>query len=109
MQYRSHRYQTQYPVNLHTPSGVQRGSIIDVNNGGARVLGMHDLARGDKVSMTVLSHKIDAIVCWAESDRAGLTFRPRLNDHMLDTVRYRRDPRAGMNGRARAFGFPEMR
>lgn len=108
LQHRQHRYPTQYPIDILTPQGQQQGRVIDVNKGGARILGLRQLVRGDKVTITVLSHRIDAVVCWAEADRVGLMFRPRLTEHQLDTIRYRQDPRAPARNWSEGMHLREM-
>ena len=109
MQYRPHRYNTQYPVDMRTPSGQQKGKVIDVNNAGARIEGLSDVKRGDKLQLTVLSHRVDAVVQWATGERAGITFRPQITNDQVDTLRYRRDGRPGAHRGSVGFGFAEMR
>ncbi len=108
MQYRPHRYNTQYPIELQTPTGTQKCQVIDVHNAGARLEGLRDVKRGDKVRVNILSHRVDALVQWASGDRAGLTFRPQISDDQVDTLRYRRDGRRGRHGTV-GFGYAEMR
>lgn len=109
MQYRPHRYQTEFPVYLRTPSGPQQANVIDVNNTGARLGGLTDLARGDKVYVDVLGHRVTAVVCWVSGERAGISFRPQITDDQVDTLRYRRDGRAGHRRGRVGFTFAEMR
>lgn len=109
MQYRSHRYPTQFPIRVLTPHGIQQAHVIDVNQSGARLTGLTRLKRRDKIQLDVLSHKVDAVVLWVARNYVGITFRPLLNDHQLDTLRFRRDQRnAHQRGRV-GFGFPGMR
>lgn len=91
MQYRSHRYQTQFPVQLTTPMGRQQCRITDVNNTGAQIMGSRGLRRGDKIRFKVLNSNLSAIVCWAVGERIGIAFRPQLSAIHVDTLRYRRD------------------
>ena len=109
MQYRPHRYNTHYPVDLQTAAGKQQGRVVDVHNAGARLEGLKGVARGDKVQISILSHRVDAIVQWVAGDRAGLTFRPQITDDQVDTLRHRRDARPGARRGAVGFGFAEMR
>ncbi|MEJ6402492.1 PilZ domain-containing protein [Yoonia sp. 2307UL14-13] len=108
MQYRPHRYNTQYPVEIHGPTGLQKAHVIDVHNNGARIEGIRGYYRGDKVQMAFLNHRVEAVVLWSANGRMGLTFRPGISDDQVDTLRYRRDGRAGRRG-AVGFGFAEMR
>lgn len=103
MQYRTHRYPTQFPIEIRTPIGPQRGSVIDVNTTGVRISGMRHLRRGDKVKLSFLAHQVDAVVQWASDDLVGLAFRPRITDDQVDTLRYRRDGRIA--GRRCSVGF----
>lgn len=109
MQYRPHRYPTQFPLQIKTPTGVQKGVVVDVNQDGARLQGLREITRGDKLRMNVLSNPIEAIVLWVHGDKSGVSFRPKLSTHLLDTMHYRRasrhESRAVRVGRA----LPEMR
>ncbi|MCK0097578.1 PilZ domain-containing protein [Yoonia sp. F2084L] len=109
MQYRPHRYQTEFPIDLHTPAGPQKCKVIDVNNTGARIRGPQNLQRGHKIQFNVLGHQVEAIVCWTSGDRIGIRFRPLINDTQVDTLRYRRDARAGHARGSVGFSFAEMR
>ncbi|WP_342078710.1 PilZ domain-containing protein [Yoonia sp. SS1-5] len=107
MQYRPHRYNTQFPLTLLTPAGEQSARVVDINNDGARLEGPKALRRGDKVQLNVLSHRVEAVVQWAFGGRAGISFRPKLSDDHVDTLRFRRDGRSGY--RRGSVGFVEMR
>ena len=72
MQYRPHRYQTQFPIVVRTSTGPEQARIIDVNNEGARLTGLRRLIRGEKLSLDVLSHRVDAGVTWSAHDKAGI-------------------------------------
>lgn len=109
MQYRTHRYQTEFPINLRTPTGPQQCKVIDVNNTGARITGPRALQRGTKIQFNVLNHRVDAIVCWVSGDRVGIKFRPQITDNQVDTLRYRRDGRTGSVRSSVGFTFAEMR
>lgn len=109
MQYRQHRYPTEFPIAISTPSGPQQGQVVDVNNVGARIKGLRDLQRGDKVRVKILNMHVDAVVQWKSTDCLGITFRPQINDDQVDTLRYRRDARAGRRPSTVGFGFAEMR
>lgn len=109
MQYRPHRYNTQFPIEIRTSVGPQQAKVIDVNNAGARVEGLRGLNRGDKVQLNILSFRADAVVQWVSGGRAGLIFRPHLSDDQVDTLRYRRDGRGGARRGRVGFGFAEMR
>lgn len=104
MQYRPHRYLTQFPVTVQVSAGTQKGTVIDVNATGARIAGLQNLRRGDKLQVEVLSHRIDAIVQWSTLKWVGVQFRPQLGNHMLDTLRYRRDGRMGKTRGTVGFG-----
>lgn len=93
MQYRSHRYPTEFPIDMRTPAGAQRATISDVNTQGARLTGTAGLQRGDKIGLNVLFHQIEAVVRWVNGDMVGISFRPQITEDQLDTLRYRRDAR----------------
>ncbi len=107
MQYRPHRYQTDFPIKLQTATGRQQGKVIDVNNTGARIEGLANLRRGDKVQLDILYQNADAVVQWISNGFVGITFRPQITDDQVDTLRYRRDGRHRSG--AVGFGFAELR
>lgn len=109
MRYRPHRYQTQFPIALRTPSGPQRGEVLDVNNAGARIAGLHNLQQGDTIELELLSDRIEAIVQWACGTRAGVTFRPRITNRQLDMLRFRPDRPTTVGRGTVGFGFAELR
>ena len=109
MRYRPHRYNTQYPVQIATRAGAQQGKVLDVNNTGARIEGLRDVRRGDKVQLSILSHRVDAVVQWVAGGRVGLTFRPQITNDQVDTLRYRKDSRGCHRRGAVGFGLTEMR
>lgn len=94
MQYRAHRYPTEFPVDLTTPLGRQKAIVANVNATGAKITKLHDgLKRGHKVQIEVLSQRIDAVVRWVNGGQAGVSFRALINQDQVDTLRYRRDRR----------------
>lgn len=108
MQYRSHRYPSEFPAPIRTPIGVQKAEITDVNNAGAQVSGLVGVGRGDKIEIDVLSQRIAGVVQWVKASDAGVIFRPCISDHLVDTLRHRRDGRFGGRGSV-GFAFTEMR
>lgn len=108
MQYRHHRYQTQYPISVHTPIGPQQCRVVDVNNEGARLEGSCNLHRGDKVQLEFLSQRVHGVVCWINGRQFGLSFRPHLTNDQVDTLRYRSDNTHRHHRGTVGFGFVEM-
>lgn len=108
MQYRTHRYQTEFPLEMRTPSGMQKGKVINVSNVGARVSGLKNIGRGDKVQLHILGYRVEAVVRWVSDDRTGVTFRPQITDDQLDTLRYRQHARQGHRRGQVGFTFAEM-
>jgi hypothetical protein len=109
VQYRQHRYPTEFPINLRTPAGPQKVTVSDVNATGARLSGIRDIKRGDKLGMNLLSHHVEAVVRWVYNDRAGIVFRPQISEDQVDTLRHRRDARHVMRRGAIGFRNAEMR
>ena len=94
MQYRPHRYPTEFPIDVRTPFGPQRARVMDVNATGAAIRGIEGLERGNKVFLNLLSQNIEGIV------------RPQISDDQLDTLRYRRDSRGAF--RPGSIGYRQM-
>ena len=109
MQYRQHRYPTQFPISLRTPLGVEKATITNVHSAGAQIANAGPVERGDKVSFSVLSMPVNGVVLWASGNRAGVVFRPELTADQLDTLRYRKDTRQVWRRGQVGFRFAEMR
>lgn len=109
MQYRPHRYITEFPTTVHTPWGPKKAHIIDVNNVGARLKGLRGMQRGQKLRLKALHTTIDGIVQWAGPDCIGISFRPQINDDQVDMLRFRKGGRAGRRPSTVGFRFAEMR
>ena len=108
MQYRSHRYPTQFPVSLITASGQQQSHISDVSSSGARIAGPRNLRRGDKVKVRFLNEELSACVCWANQDQAGISFRPQITTLQVDKLRYRKDLPSSHRRGSVGFAFAEI-
>ena len=107
MHYRPYRYPTDYTVEIETPDGAQKVRLADVNRQGARLSDIAGVRRGDKVKLDVLSQQVPAVVLWARSGHAGITFRPSITDHLVDVLRKRVDGQRQNHGVG--FAYPEMR
>ncbi len=108
MQYRSHRYPTQFPLRVQTRQGSQQGEVVDVNHSGARLTGLKRLSRGDKIKLDILSHNVDAVVLWTSGERLGVMFRPKISEHHLDTLRQRCNRRSTPQRGQVGFAFAKM-
>ena len=109
MQYRSHRYPTQYPVQLFAPTGSQKSVVVNVHAAGAKIRTNQLLKRGDRVSFQILSTPVHAVVLWAAAGFIGVSFRPELTLDQVDTLRQRRDSRNVHRPGQVGFRFAEMR
>ncbi len=102
MQYRAHRYTTDYPVHVNAPMGNMRAAVSNVNEAGAQLRDAVGLNVGDPVQFQVLHERISAIVQWAAGGRAGLSFHPRITIDQIDAIRnragIRRHTPTGQNG-----------
>lgn len=107
MQFRPHRYRTEFPTVLTTPVGKLKITVNDVNETGALVTLKEQLARGQKVEMMVLNQRITAVVQWAMRGKCGITFRPHLSIAQVDLLRYKQGGQS--KTRHRAVGYAEMR
>ncbi len=90
-QFRRHRYPTAFPVTVTTPLGRQNVTLIDVNQEGARLEGIENVMRGDRVTLLVLNEQMPSIIRWAAAHRVGISFllpaRPALVDLLRQGVR----------------------
>ncbi len=106
-QFRRHRYPTSFPAQATTPFGVRPAKVIDVNEYGAQLDGLSDLAPGDKVVLRAGNDQLTSIVRWVAEDRVGVMFRPMLTINQVDSLRYAKRP--SMRTRFSSVGLAEMR
>ena len=109
MQHRTHRYPTQFPIDLRTPTGPAKGKVINVNAAGAHLEGIGQVRRGDKVQISLMCDRVEAIVQWSSNNRVGIVFRPQITEDQVDMLRYRRDGRAANRHGSVGFAYAEMR
>ena len=90
-QFRRHRYPTAFPLIVTTPLGRQKATLIDVNQGGARLEGVENVMRGDRITLTVLNEQVHATIRWVGAHRIGVAFvmpaRPALVDLLRQGIR----------------------
>ena len=109
MKYRPFRYQTSFPIKIITPTGLQQVQVLDVHQHGARIGGIADVTRGDKLRLNLLSHSVIGVVQWSRPGCCGLAFRPPLTDDQLDILRKRNDSRGKVRHNTIGFAQYEMR
>ena len=107
MQYRPHRYRTEFPTTMRTPFGSAKAVINDVNETGALMATSAPLARRQKIEISFLNNKVSGVVQWAAGGRCGVTFRPCLTIAQVDSLRYKQSGHRGM--RHNSTGHAEMR
>ena len=107
MQFRPHRYRTEFPTLLSTPIGKVKIVINDVNETGALITLNETLSRGHSVEMVVLNQRITGIVQWANRGKCGVTFRPHLSNAQVDLLRYKQGGHRG--ARHMPHSYAEMR
>ena len=93
MQYRPHRYRSDYDVHVDAPMGKMRAAIANVNEAGAQLRDTAGLRAGDPVAFNVLQSRISGVVQWATGNRAGLAFHPEISVDQIDAIRNRFDGR----------------
>lgn len=107
MQFRSHRYNTEFSTIMSTPIGKLNITINDVNETGALISMSETLARGHKVEMSIRFHKIIGIVQWSKRGKCGITFRPHLTLEQVDMFRHRHGGQRSLHHSS--TGYAEMR
>ena len=107
MQYRPHRYRTEFPVILQTPVGPIKSVINDINETGALISIERPLLRGHKIQTSFLNNRISGIVQWAANGKCGVTFRPHLTITQVNSLRYKQSGYRGL--RHNSTGYAEMR
>ena len=86
---RPYRYQTHIPVQVTRPGGPQVAYIVDINEGGACVAGLTDVAVGEAVVLRGAEDEKIATVRWAANNRAGVLFDRPIPAKHLNMMRYR--------------------
>ncbi|MFT4743540.1 MAG: hypothetical protein ACI91Z_001515 [Yoonia sp.] len=107
MQYRPHRYRTEFPTTVRTPFGPAKAVINDVNETGALMETSVSLLRGHKIEILFLNNRVSGIVQWSAGGRCGVTFRPHLTTTQVDSLRYKQSGHRGI--RHNSTGYTEMR
>lgn len=74
MQRDSRTYQAKHQLSILTPTGLQAGKIIVVDTQTARIAGLRNVKRGDKLRLCVLDHLIEGQVNWALHGWVALSF-----------------------------------
>lgn len=108
MRYRPHRYPTEFPVMLHTPGGMAKAVVTDINQSGARIAGNAHLRRGDQVVVAALNEKARGIVRWVGKDKIGISFTPMISERMVDHLRFAEKRIRGLR-RYNSSSLQEMR
>lgn len=107
--HRAHRYQTKYPIDFRTPAGPAKGHLINVSSSGARISGLGQVQRGDKIKLCLMSQQIEGIVQWTSGSIVGVAFRPQITADQVDVLRFRRDRSARSRHGSVGFSYAEMR
>lgn len=89
MQFRPHRYRTEFPTVLTTPVGSVKAVVDDVNETGALMTISTPLQRGHKIRMSFLNNSVEAVVQWSQRGKCGIAFRPQLTIAQVDMLRYK--------------------
>ena len=106
-QFRRHRYPTAFPLTVTTPLGRQKATLIDVNQGGARLEGVENVMRGDRVTLMVLNEQVPATIRWVAAHRIGVAFLMPARPALVDLLR--QGIRATAAGRFHSGALREMR
>lgn len=107
MQYRPHRYRTEFPTTMRTPFGPAKAVINDVNETGALMETNAHILRGQKIEISFLNNEVSGIVQWVARGRCGITFHPFLTVKQVDALRYKQSGHRGMLHSS--TGYDEMR
>ena len=101
MKQRAPRFSTYFPITISNAGRQEHAFISNVSGQGARVESAPDLNVGDRISFNLLKERIEGIVQWVASGRAGILIAPMLNQSQIDTVRFRNTaPNVAYHGRA---------
>ncbi len=86
-QFRRHRYPAALPVVVTTPTGRQSAVLIDVNQGGARLEGVKNVMRGDRITLHVMNEQVPGTIRWASAHRIGVAFVMPARPALVDILR----------------------
>ena len=106
-QFRRHRYPTAFPLTVTTPLGRQKATLIDVNQGGARLEGVENVMRGDRITLLVLNEQVPATIRWVAAHRIGVAFLMPARTALVDLLR--QGIRGTVAGRFNSGTLREMR
>lgn len=106
-QFRRRRYPTAFSLTVTTPLGRQKARLIDVNQGGARLEGVENVMRGDRLTLHVLNEQLPAAIRWVAAHRVGVAFLTPAPPLLVDLLR--QGIRATVAGRFNSTALREMR
>lgn len=106
--FRRHRYPTAFQLVVETAAGRCKATVIDINQGGARLSGIAGVKPGDRLTLVVLNTRLTGCVRWAGSERAGIAFTTPPSPALVDILRQgiRHSP---TTNRFSSTGLREMR
>jgi len=87
--FRKHRYPTRFTVIVKSAAGQTRCSISNVNETGAKIIGITGLKRGDEAILMLTVAQARGLVQWVTPDKVGIAFQPHLPPHFVDEMRHR--------------------
>lgn len=85
--YRDHRYNTCFPVTLQTAAGICQGTVLDINEAGAKISGLSGVRVGSRIVIPCRDMKANALVRWVTDDIVGVVFQPQISLIMVDVMR----------------------
>jgi hypothetical protein len=100
--FRKQRYPTAFVLTVTTPRDRQRATLIDVNQGGARLEGVENVVSGERVALEVMSERVTGTVRWVTAHRIGVAFTMPARPALVDLLRQgvRSSPAARFNSMA---------
>ncbi|WP_375281522.1 PilZ domain-containing protein [Pseudooctadecabacter sp.] len=88
MKYRAHRFPTRFPVTVRLGAVGYKSLVTSISASGACLSVGESLAVGQSVEVSYSGGRQTAKVCWANGDKAGVTFARPLGKSELDRIRF---------------------
>jgi hypothetical protein len=94
MRYREPRFVSDVQVRVESFGVQHRARLVNISPSGARLAGLHTLARGQPVVIFHLTSQVHARVMWSNASQTGVAFTRQLSQAEVNAIRGVGDARA---------------
>ena len=85
--FRRPRHPTAFQLDVKTPSGLCKATVIDISVGGAQLAGVSGVMHGDKLTLQAFDTSLTGYVRWTGANKVGIAFTVPPTPQQLDSLR----------------------